>query len=243
MTEPTDPTALPLRAYLLGTLEHDAAWAVQRRLAYEAGEAPLSAAVVLCDHPPGITIGRAGSIAHVHLTPDELAARRWPVRWVARGGGVTLHLPGQVAFYPVLPLLPLGLTPAGYVTGLCELVAEVVSGFGPPAVVEPDAAAVRVNGRRVATVGVAVRNGMTTGGVVLNVCPDLKPFREVDCDADPVPMTSVQRECPVRVRVQTVRQRLLDALTARFRLGRLSVFHTHPTTLPRATRHASPARH
>lgn len=239
----TDPIAVPLRAYLLGTLDHDAAWTLQRRLAYEAGENPPSAAVVLCDHPPGITIGRAGSIAHVRLASEELTARCWPVQWVARGGGVTLHVPGQVACYPVLPLDPLALTPAAYVAGLCEVVAEVVRGFGPIPVFDSDVAAVRVNGRRIATIGATVRNRVTAGGVVLNVAPDLKPFRFVACDADPVPMTSLQRECLAPVRVPAVRQRLLDALTTRFRLGRLSVFHNHPTTLPSTPRHASVVRH
>jgi lipoyl(octanoyl) transferase len=63
---------------------------------------------------------------------------------------------------------------------------------------------------------------------VLNVGPDLEPFRHVWCDGDPVPMTSLERESPVRVRVPAARQRLLDALIVRFGLGRLSVFHTHP---------------
>jgi lipoyl(octanoyl) transferase len=241
VTEAEPTTGIPLRAYLLGTLGHDPATALQRRLAYEAGERPPTAAVLICDHSPGITIGRAGSAGHVRLDADQLVARRWPVRWVARGGGVTLHVPGQVACYPVLPLGPLGRTPAGYVAELCQVVAEVVRGFGLTPEVGGDAATVRVNGRRVATVGVSVRNGVTTGGVVVNVSPDLKLFRDIACDADPVPMTSLQRESAARVRVQAVRQRLLEAVHARFRLGRLSVFHSHPSTGP--TRHASVVSH
>jgi lipoyl(octanoyl) transferase len=201
-----------------------------------------ASAVVLCDHPSGITIGREGSREHVRLTGDQLEARQWPVRWIARGGGVALHVPGQVACYPVLPLDRLGLTPTQYLATLCDIVATLAGGFGIEAEVDAAAPAVRVRGRRVATFGVAIRNGVTSFGFVLNVAPDLDLFRAVECDGDATPMTSLQRECPTRVRPTAVRQRLLDLLTDRFGFGRLSVFHTHPTFLPRVPRHASAAR-
>lgn len=237
-----DPPRLPaVQAYLLGTLDFEPSEALLRRLTYEAAGDPAAAAVVLCDHPTGITVGRDGSRAHVRLTEQQLAARRWPVRWVARGGGVVLYAPGQVACYPVLPLEPLGLTPGCFVRALCGVVADLAAGFGLTAQLDPEAAAVRVRGRRVAHVGAAVRNGVTSFGLIVNVNPDLAPFRDVDCDGDPRPMTSLQRECPTPVRIQAVRQRLLDLLAARFAFGRLSVFHTHPTLLPKP-RHAVPAR-
>jgi lipoyl(octanoyl) transferase len=243
-TTPGPHPRLPaVQAYLLGTLDLDAALSLQRRLSYEVAGEPGSAAVVLCDHPTGITIGREGSRAHVRLAPETLRARRWEVRWVARGGGVVLHAPGQVACYPVLPLDRLGLTPAEFVAALTGVVADLLAGFGVRADTDPAAAAVRVNGRRVAHFGVAVRNWVTLFGFVLNVDPDLELFRDLDCDGDPLPVTSLQRECPARVRVPAVRQRLLELLAARFGFGRLSVFHHHPTFLPRVPRHALPARH
>jgi lipoyl(octanoyl) transferase len=223
---------------LLGTLDLDRAVALQRRLAYDAtGDTPAPA-VVICDHPPGLTVGRHGSRAHVRLTDDDLAARRWDVRWLARGGGVTLHAPGQVACYPVLPLREFGVTPAEYVGGLCEIVGDLCRGFGLKPTFDRDLPTVRVNGRRVATIGVAVRNWVSSFGVVVNVNPDLELFRGIDADGDPVPMTSLQRECPTPVRVPAVRQRLLDLLAARFGFDRVSVFHQHPSFLPRTRPHA-----
>jgi lipoyl(octanoyl) transferase len=223
-----------VQAYLLGTLDLDTALALQHRLAYEVAGDPSCAAVVLCEHPPAITTGREGSWVHIR-------AGQRPVRWVARGGGVVLHAPGQVACYPVLPLDRMQLTPAAYLAGLRDVVGELLAGFGVKS--EVDSAAVRVNGRRVAHFGVAVRNWVTSFGFVLNVAPDLELFRDIDCDGDLVPVTSLQRECPTRVRVPAVRQRLLDLLARRFDFGRVSVFHSHPTFLPRTPLHALLARH
>jgi lipoyl(octanoyl) transferase len=51
-------------------------------------------------------------------------------------------------------------------------------------------------------------------------------------------MTSLARESAHRVRVQTVRQRLVELIAARFAFDRVSVFHTHPALLPRQPNHA-----
>jgi lipoyl(octanoyl) transferase len=51
-------------------------------------------------------------------------------------------------------------------------------------------------------------------------------------------MTSLQRESVGGVRPSGVRQRLLDLLAARFGFDRVSIFHNHPSALPRSTRHA-----
>jgi lipoyl(octanoyl) transferase len=230
----------PLSAYLLGGLEFDALLALQRRLVYDVSGDRDTAAVVLCDHPTGITIGREGSAAHVRPNPDELAVRRWPVHYVGRGGGAMLHVPGQVACYPIFPLDMLNLTVGRYVTELQTVAGNLCREFGVEAAPEPEHPGVRASGRRVAHVGVAVRNWVTSFGLVVNVNPDLAPFRDVRCDGDPVPMTSLARESEHRVRVTTVRQRLVELLSARFGFDRVSVFHSHPAALPLPTRHAIP---
>ena len=241
MTDLEQPTIEAVRAYLLGSLPFDDAVALQRRLAYDVAGEPRTATVIFCEHPHGITIGRDGSRAHVRLTNEKLAARRWPVQYVGRGGGCVLHAPGQVACYLVLPLQALGLTPTAYARQIVRVVADVATGLGAGVVADESTLAVRANGRRLASFGVAVRDWVTSFGFVLNVAPDLEWFRDVDCDGDAAPMTSLQRECPGRVRVAAVRQRLLELLAERFRFCRVSVFHSHPSMTPRAPRHAIPS--
>lgn len=240
------PSSFPgraLRAYLLGTVGFNELFALQRRLVYDVSGDRSAPAVIVCDHPPGITIGREGSRLHVRLSPEELAAREWGIRWVARGGGAMLHAAGQVAAYPVLPLDELGLTPAAFARRLSAAAADVAAGFGVPAVVPDDRPGLRVNGRLIALVGLAVRGWVSSFGLVLNVNPDLELFRGVWCDGDPTPMTSLQRESPARVRVPAVRQQLVERIAARFGYDRISVFHTHPAVSAGPTNHAHPARH
>ena len=242
VSQPNDSTTSSggLRAYLLGEVSVEVLLALQRRLAYDIGGENGAGALLLWDHPTGITIGREGSRLHVRPGREELQAREWPVRWMSRGGGVMLHQRGQVTCYPILALDRLSLTPAAYIRHLEAIVIELLRDFGVIGTSDPDQPGVRVGTRRVAHIGVAVRGWVCCFGLVINVDPDLEPFRDVACDGDGEPMTSIQREAPtMRVRVAAVRQRLVALIAARFRFDRVSVFHTQPGLFTPATPHAA----
>src|SRR5262245_43496314 len=98
-----------LRVHLLGTVALDEAVRLQRALVYRLSGGEDASSLLLCEHPPMITVGRHGGSNSLLFCRDEAASRGWPVRWVARGGGPVLHLPGQLAIYPLLPLRRLGL--------------------------------------------------------------------------------------------------------------------------------------
>ncbi|QEL19679.1 lipoyl(octanoyl) transferase LipB [Limnoglobus roseus] len=221
------PPGAALRVYLLGTLPFDSFLAFQRRLVYEISGDPQLASLVICDHPPEITIGREGSRLHIRPTPEQLAAQEWRVRWVARGGGVMLHLPGQVCAYPILPLAGLQMTPAQYRDVLLESAADALRQHKLEPTVDAERPGLRIGDRRVAHAGLAIRSGVTGFGLVVNVCPDLELFEAVACDGEPRPMTSLERESPLRIRPAAVRLDLADAIARRFGFTRQSVFHTH----------------
>jgi lipoyl(octanoyl) transferase len=236
----------PLRAYLLGSLAWDMLLSLQRRLVYEvSGDANL-ATVLICEHPPSLTMGRQASRVHVRLSPETLADRGWPLQWLPRGGGCWLHVPGQIALYLVLPLTALRLNPTLYVSTLGAALGDVVTRFCPDATYDVDVPGWRVRGRRVATIGTAIRSGshsrVTAFGAVVNVNPDLELFEAIDCDGDAKPMSSLARESGFRVRVPTVRQQLLEAISIRYCLPRVSVFHHHPALPETDRRHANSAR-
>jgi lipoyl(octanoyl) transferase len=217
-----------LRVYLLGKVEFEAALRLQRRLRDQA-EVERRAALVLCEHPPLITVGRQGSSAHLLFDLDDLRVRRWPVRWVNRGGGCVLHLPGQVVLYAVVPLRPLGLGVQDHLDRLHRVLVAALDDFRVHGEVRPDRAGVRVGHRPVAQVGVAVRDWITYFGAVLNVEPDLTPFRQVRSGVDgDGPMTSLARERGGPVRMALVRQRLVEHFAAAYGCDPSSIFFSDP---------------
>jgi lipoyl(octanoyl) transferase len=224
------PGAAVLQAYLLGALEFEAALSFQRRLVYQVSGDRASAFLLFCEHPPLITVGREGSRAQILFEPEELAARRWRVRWVNRGGGCQLHLPGQLAVYPILALDRLGLGLQDYLGRLQEVVVAVLDDFGVAGQTRAGQPGVWVGPRLIASVGVAVRDWVAYYGLTLNVNPALDLFRKVHCGAPgDGPMTSLERERRGPLRPALVRERFLTHFAGRFPFDRVSLFSDHPS--------------
>jgi lipoyl(octanoyl) transferase len=218
-----------LQVYLLGTVDFDAALALQRRLVYEIGEDRRQAALILCQHLPLITVGRQGSYRHILCGPDELRSHGLHVRWVNRGGGCLLHTPGQLAIYPILPLDRLGLRPQEYLHKLQEAVATLLGDFMVRAEPRPHQAGLWARGRLIACTGVAVRDWVTYYGAALNVNPALQPYRLVQCgNAGEAPMTSLERERRAPLSSALVRQRFVEHFATRFGFGQIILFTEHP---------------
>lgn len=221
---------LALQAFLLGSVEFEAALVLQRRLVYNVAGERDNACLLLCEHPPLITIGRHGSHGHVRFDPEELFVRGWPIRWVNRGGGCLLHLPGQLAIYPILPLDKLGFGLQDYLKRLEEVVAAVLDDFSIRCQTRPGQPGLWVNGRLIAHFGVAVRDWVSYFGCCLNIDPDLEHFRRISCGGAAEPaMTSLARERHGPLRSALVRERLVEHFAERFGFARTSVFFGHPS--------------
>jgi lipoyl(octanoyl) transferase len=231
LLQPRDDTAV-LQAYLLGSVEFGAALDLQRLLAYQVAGDRDQAALILCEHPPIITLGRQGSRTHLLLGAEELQLRGWRARWVNRGGGTLLHVPGQMAIYPILPLDRMRMEIPEYLHRLRLVLAAVLDDFSLRGVTPAGAAGLHVGGRLIADCGVAVRDWVAYYGAVLNVNPDLAHFRSVRCGVPPAEATSIERERRSPLRTALVRERFLEHFASHFGFARTSLFFHHPS-LPR----------
>ncbi len=222
-----------LQAYLLGLLDFEDALALQRRLVYQVSGARTNAALLLCEHPPLITLGRQGSWSNVLCETEELTARRWKVRWVNRGGGCLFHQPGQLAIYPILALDQLGLGLQSYLERLHQVLRALLDDFSIRGEIRPEQTGVWVGDRPIAGVGVAVRHWVTYYGAVLNINPNLEACRRVlACGSGRAQggvMTSIERERRGPLRPALVRERLLEHFAQQFGFARTSLFFEHPS--------------
>lgn len=218
-----------LHAYLLGSLDFEQLLTLQRALVYQVAGQRRSSALVLCEHPPIVTVGRHGCPAHLRFEPAELAARGWRVRWVNRGGGCVLHVPGQLAIYPIVALDEQGVGLEAYLDRLHDLAIAVLDDFGVRAGRCLGRSGVWVGDRPIAEVGVAVRHWVAHFGVYLNVYPDLALFRHVQVGGrGSGPMTSLERERRGPLRPALVRERLLEHFAAAFGCERTALSFSHP---------------
>jgi len=140
----------PLEIYLLGEVPFDDVQRLQRRLVYDLGE-NSGGALILCEHPPIISVGRSGSRAHIRADDDELRDMNLSVRWVNRGGGCLLHVPGQLAAYLITPLEPRELDVGRYLVSLHGLVIDVLAEFdlhGRTWAISPESSSIMLGSRR-----------------------------------------------------------------------------------------------
>ena len=124
-----------------------------------------------------------------------------------RGGDSTYHGPGQMVVYPILDLdrQRLGITELVFM--LEEVMIRVSKNIGVQAVRNPRNRGVWVGDRKLGSIGLAVRKGISFHGMALNVNLSLTPFEWIHpCGLANVSMTSLERELSEKPSMQVVRK-------------------------------------
>lgn len=184
-----------LQCLWLGRISFDDAFELQEKIVREHGA--CGDTLLLLEHDPVYTTGRLGKDENLPALDDSI-----PVRRISRGGDVTYHGPGQLVGYVLVDLRARGgdvhrflrSLEAGVIALLAELgvIADRVegrTGAWVPNEVDQNAA------RKIASIGIGVRRGISMHGFAVNVSVDLASFDTiVPCDLSGVQMTSVERE-------------------------------------------------
>jgi len=146
--------------------------------------------LLLLEHPDVVTLGRSAQAGHL------VDARGIEVVEVERGGDVTYHGPGQLVGYPILDLRNYRPDLHWYLRTLEQALMEALALLDIPAGRRPGYTGVWVGGeRKIASIGVHVKQWVTRHGFALNVSTDLAQFRRiVPCGIPGVEMTSIERE-------------------------------------------------
>jgi len=158
-------------------LRYDAALEVQRAAHAEVLAGDRAPTVFFVEHEPVITISRRQGATR-HLQADEATLGRLGVEVCRtdRGGDITLHAPGQLVAYPIIPLNEFGLNIRRYVRLLEGVVIRAVERFGVRGERDDCATGVWVDGAKLAAIGVRVQRWVTLHGLALNVTTDLSLF-------------------------------------------------------------------
>lgn len=203
----------------LGVMAYGAALELQRAVARARMDGALDHDVLLLvEHPPVITMGRASKHAHLVASDSLLAARGVQRFEVDRGGDVTFHGPGQLVGYPILDLKQHRQDLHWYLRQVEEALIEGLAPFGIQAGRSPGYTGVWVGDRKIASIGVHARDWVTWHGFALNVTTDLSYFDFiVPCGIPDVVMTSLAREVGGdRVTMPAVREAVAHAFARVF---------------------------
>ena len=139
-----------------GRIPYGEALAWQRRLAQARIERRLPHdLLLLLEHPPVITLGRTAHAAHL------LRADGVEVFEVERGGDVTYHGPGQLVGYPILDLTGHRADLHWYLRTIEEALIAGLAELDVPAERNPSFTGVWTRGRKIASIGIHVKQWVT----------------------------------------------------------------------------------
>lgn len=164
----------------LGLVPYREALAVQLTCAREVAEGHPGYWLLL-RHPPVVTAGRRQDVLKDLLVGEE-DLRKLGIDLIrtSRGGRLTYHHPGQIIGYPILQLRRERLGVRRYVGLISDLLEEFLAALGIPATRVENHPGVWVvhegMEKKVVSIGVHVRHGVTMHGFALNVFQDRRPF-------------------------------------------------------------------
>ena len=210
----------------LGRESYERVWELQHRLVQARQEGRVDDILILLEHDPVITLGRAADSAHVLASPEKLQESGICVHRVERGGDATYHGPGQLVGYPILSLQANHLGVSDYMHMLEQVLIRTLSDYGLPVQRRKGLIGVWVGERKIAALGARVERGVTYHGFALNVAPNLEHFSLiVPCGLVGAQVTSLEREIGRQVSIQAVREHVVQ------HFGEIFGVSMQPTTL------------
>jgi lipoyl(octanoyl) transferase len=151
--------------------------------------------LLLVEHEPVVTLGRGTRPQSLPLSAADLSRRGVQQYEVERGGDATFHGPGQLVGYPILDLREHREDLHWYLRTLEESLIQGLDALGIGAARNPGLTGVWTRGRKIASIGIHVKQWVTFHGFALNINTDLSYFDLiVPCGIQDVVMTSVAME-------------------------------------------------
>lgn len=157
----------------LGLVDYEPVWRNMQAFT-DARTADTADELWVVEHPPVYTLGLAGKPEHLLCQTDI------PLVRTDRGGQVTYHGPGQLVVYLLIDFKRLGLGVRELVRRIENAIIAMLAECGIEAAGDVNAPGVYVQGEKIASLGLRIRNGAVYHGLSLNVDMDLAPFNWIN---------------------------------------------------------------
>ncbi|MCJ7797058.1 MAG: lipoyl(octanoyl) transferase LipB [Thermoleophilia bacterium] len=173
MTPP--PRRTTISCFDLGLVEYGRAQRLQAELQQAVADGIVPGVLLLLEHPPVVTLGSRGTPAD--LVEPNGSTMTLPVMRSERGGAATLHAPGQLVSYPIIPVP--GRDLRRFVWNLEEVLVRLVSDLGISAERSSGRPGLYVGAHKIASVGLRCRRWVASHGTSLNISNDLRLFEAI----------------------------------------------------------------
>ncbi|MGK2857454.1 MAG: lipoyl(octanoyl) transferase LipB [Thermoanaerobaculia bacterium] len=173
--------------------------------------------LLLLEHPPVITMGRAGKESNLLASRELLAARGVRFYETTRGGDVTFHGPGQIVGYPIVHLGEGRRDIRKYVESVEEVLIRTAADFGVETRRWEINRGIWVGADKLAAIGVRVARWVTSHGFAFNVSTDMSYYQLITpCGLQGVGVTSLGRLLGQAPEIDAVRSAMVRHFAAVF---------------------------
>lgn len=193
----------------LGTQDYHLIWSKMKEFTLNRTESTQDE-LWLLEHHAVYTQGQAGKPEHI-LNTNSI-----PIIQSDRGGQVTYHGPGQLVVYVLVDLIRLNIGVRTLVCKLEKVLISILARYQIEGEIRCGAPGVYVKDKKIASIGLRVKNGRTYHGVALNVDMDLEPFNDINpCGYAKMEMTQISAFVP-SVKIKEVGQYFVQDFMTQF---------------------------
>jgi lipoate-protein ligase B len=204
---------MQFKTFDLGLVDYLSAWQFQKEVFSQVKNGLFKSALIFCQHHPVITLGRRADRKNILASEQELQNRRIPVYQTERGGDVTYHGPGQLLLYPILDLHYFKKDIHLFLRKLEQAIIEAIGELGVYAQRLPGLTGVWCGNKKIASIGVAIKNWISFHGTAINIKrDDLDNFSLIRPCGKNIIMTSVESVLGRGARITQVKEILTRRL-------------------------------
>jgi lipoyl(octanoyl) transferase len=203
----------------LGLVPYADALALQHALHAQRVAGAIPDTLLLLEHPPVITLGKAFHPEHLRYAREFYAQQGIELHPTDRGGDVTCHNPGQLVGYPIFDVAQHGRDLHKFLRDTEQAIIDALREFGVEAHREAGYTGVWVGDAKIAAIGIKVTKWVSMHGFALNVNNDLRLFQTiVPCGIADRPVTSLQQALGRAVPMERVKNAVARAFEQVFRI-------------------------
>jgi lipoate-protein ligase B len=193
-----------------GIIKYQEAFEYQQTLVKRKHQGDKTNYFLLLEHFETFTRGKGSN-------QENILDKTIPVHIINRGGDLSFHEPGQIIGYLILDLKKEKLNIKTFISRIQDLLIDSVENLGVKAYKHPEHIGVWTENKKIASIGIGIKKGVTMHGFALNVNNPLTGFKKINpCGLAPEIMCSLEKILNRKVSLETVQNLIIEEFKASF---------------------------
>ncbi len=175
--------------------------------------------LIILEHTPVFTIGKNGDRKNLLVSHEVLAKNNISVFNIQRGGDITYHGPGQIVAYPIFNIKSPRIAIKEFVYLLEEVMIRSAKKLGIHLERNELNRGVWCDNKKIGSVGIAIKKGITYHGIALNINVDITPFSWINpCGLKNIEVSTLEMISKKHIEVDKVKKILMKEFIDIFNL-------------------------